>query len=75
MARLAKKKGRPQQKRFQKKLHPTSQNLFRKTKRLATELSKQEDLQKQALQDWVQAEQIVKEQLRRVDQGEEETTS
>jgi len=62
MVRLAKKKKR--QKRFQKKLHPTSHDIFKSAKKLVSEPN-QEGPQQRVLQDWVQAEQIVKEQLRR----------
>ena len=73
MVRLSKKA--KLKKQFQKKLYPTSQDIFKTVKRFANKLSDQEDPQKKVLQDWVQAEQIVKEQLKRLAQEKRETAS
>ena len=64
MVRLSKKAKR--KKEYQKRLHPTSQEIFKVSKKLASDLSETANPQKQVLQDWVQAEQIVKEQLKRL---------
>ena len=70
MVRLSKKAR--QKKEFQKKLHPTPQEIFKVTKKFTEDLSETAGPQRQVLQDWVQAEQIVKEQLRRMAQEKTE---
>ena len=71
MVRLSKKAKR--EKGFQKRLHPTAQDIFKVAKKVESDLSEEEP-QKKVLQDWVRAEQIVKEQLKRVSQEKGETT-
>ena len=70
MVRLSKKARR--KKEFQKKLHPTPQEIFKVAKKFTGDLSETSNPQRQVLQDWVQAEQIVKEQLRRMAQEKTE---
>ena len=70
MVRLSKKARR--KKEFQKKLHPTPQEIFKVAKRFSGDLSDAVSPQRQVLQDWVQAEQIVKEQLKRMTQEKTE---